>query len=747
MGPPAALQGHDLLNDHVNLSDESLETPLTSDDMVVGEDVIMRTIVDTNGVSPLLDHTYGGTQTTAQTTPGSPPTPRLSWLAEFLCSGRGPGWLALNIILLVLIVFVALLSLFRLLALRSCTSLLSRTLYLFVMILCFTAAAFTAVHLIHLCFGGKEGLPLLLTLVLTHTPVPCLTVALCLILHSILDSAREPWPMSCAVLSRVSIVLVLASVAGDVAVSLLHSTALLITCRVTLTAVAILPVLMYLLKYCRVREVHAALRREIQGELKLMVPPSKDSVAYEQRCAQYLLRDILCKWATVLLIACIVTIVLWGCNLSLSVFFAVSRVPAWLWWFCHTTNVLFQIILIVLLIVSCALTVDGRYPTLWHKVFSVPKDLLNPPTSGTPNGKRNFVYERVSYSSGPESSQRTSSSQNETDDSDTRVPVSLNPQSTPPVRPRVTLQRSATFNCAPRMPFIYGYHPGYPHLLPPYYQRAGSFAQIHQHQAMPPSMLVNEAGFVRFNMPIQNFAFPQAMQPHNPGEVVKNNEGVILAAGDPNLFQPNVDIEYNSLRRFPRRHASRQVHNIPEDQGTSSKFNPPEIRMIAPSSAMVEQMDPTTYGVGSAPVSPYHALPFLPTYTPSIIHAPAMTSFHPTGSPSNSASSEMKSYQSPPALPSRAGSFRNHYAPQASPASSPLSSPYQPLPVGSASYPVSQSFQRSPSSQPQSPVSPYHVLPPSKQRSSRPTSPSIHSLAFPPPPPVPDNSPTRSEDQ
>ncbi|XP_018018715.1 uncharacterized protein LOC108675231 [Hyalella azteca] len=747
MGPPAALQGPD--NDAISNDNDFPDSPAKSDpnsDTEVDSDHKPATELH-GSISPLQDQGYGVSEGTMSVTPGSQPTPRLSWLAEFLCSGRGPGWLALNIILLVFIILAAILSLFRLLGLRSCTALLSRTLYLFVMILCFTASAFTAVHLIHLCFGGKEGLPLVLTLILTHTPVPCLTVALCLVLQSILEAAREPWPISCAVLGRVSIVLVLASVASDIAVSLLHSTALLITCRVTLTAVALLPVFVFLLKYCRIREVHAALCREIQGELKLMVPPAKDSVAYEQRAAQYLLRDILSLWATLLLVACIVTVVLWGCNLSLSVFFSLPRVPVWLWWFCHSTNVLFQIILIILLIISCAITLDGRHISIWHKIFAVPKDIFSSPESESESAKRNFVYERVSYSSGIESSQRTSSSQNETDESDGRTPVSLNPQVAPSIRPRVTLQRSATFNCAPRMPLVYGYHPGYPHLLPQYYQRAGSYAQIHQHQAMPSSMLVNEAGFVRFNMPVQNFSYPVTME--QPEEMMKPNEGILLQAGDPNLFHPHMDIEYNSLRRFPRRYAGRQVTNIPEDPDSGHKFNPPEIRMIAHNSSNSEY----AMSAGSVPVSPYHALPLLPAYPPAVMHAPIMSSFHPSVPSSTSASVDIKPYQSPPALPSRAGSFRNHYAAQTSPASSPLSSPYQLLPVGPNSYLLNQPSQRS-SPSPHPPVltpvssSPYHGgLPVVKQRSSRPTSPAIHSLAFPPPPPVPSNSPSRSDHQ
>ena len=632
-----------------------------------------------------------------------------SWLAEFLCSGRGPVWLTLNIILLIFIILAAFLCLFRLLALRSCTPLLSRTLYLLVLLLSFTAAAFTAVHLIHLCFGGKEGLPILLTLLLTHTPAPCLSTSLTMCLHRILLASRLSWPISCQVLGRICTVLILLSVIGDIGVATIHSTPFLLTCRVTLTALAMLPVIVYIFKYFQVIAVSRVLRRELNGELKLMVQPAKESLAHEQNTVRTLLRDVLSTWASLLLVCSVLTIVLWTCNLTMSVFFAVSRVPVWLWWFFHTTNCITQILIIVCLILSCLVTQDNQHISLWRKLFLVPKNIISPPTTGTANEQRNFVYERVSYSSGQESSQRTSSSQNDGEDVDGRMlSTSMNPQASPSIRPRVTLQRSATFNCAPRLPMMYGYHPGYNHILPQGYQRTGSFAQIHPPhgapRAIPPSMLLQEGGFIRFNMPVPSIPYQIP-----PGHAC---EPVDIVPFDTNIFHPQVDIEYNSLRRFPRKYRPRNGGNVntAEQICPSNKFNPSEIRIHAgsPSSHMPSSVmsNASISNPGSVPVSPYHAIPFIPTYS-STQPGSSISTFQPMIYSSN----QGKIYQTPPALPSRAGSFRSHYAPHSSPAmsavTSPLSSPYR-------------SFQ----------TTGMQRLP------SRPTSPPITSIAFPPPPPV-----------
>ena len=626
-----------------------------------------------------------------------------SWLAQFLENGRGIAWMVINLGLLALTVSAGLLSLFRLLALRSCTPLLSRTLYLLVLLLSFTAAAFTSVHLIHLIFGGSEGLPILLTLILTHTPSPCLTSALVMILHRILLTARLPWPISCSTLGRISTVLIVLSVLGDIATAIAHSKPFLLTCRVTLTTLALLPVMLFLLRYYKIKEVSKVLKTEFNGELKLMVPPPKESLAQEQNAIRALLRDILPTWSAILLACCVFTVIMWTCNLSISVFFAVARVPIWMWWLFHITNCICQIVIILLLNFSCAVTQDGQHRNLWCKLFTIPKDILNPPSvSGTANEQRNFVYERVSYSTsnGPESSQRTSSTQNDSEEVDgVRVGVDAPHHQ----RPRVTLQRSATFNCAPRPPMYGGFYHGYPHLIPQDYQRTGSYGQISpSHGAVrgyAPSMLLQEGGFIRFNMPLPNTQYPvppnaQYPVPPNaqypvPVEMANEQQQKVLPSS------PAVDIEYNSLRRFPRRYypsrlgaapSSEDANKYPQPYGPLTSFGP----LSSPNHYSARPQSPYPASPSHSapmPVSPYHALQMSPFVPP------------------NSVPSDGRGLPGPPALPSRAGSFRNHYAP-ATPPTTPLSSPYSPLP--SAAYKLS----------------------------SRPTSP-VTFQAPPPPPTVP----------
>ena len=541
-----------------------------------------------------------------------------------------------------------------------------------VLLLCFMATAFTIINLLHLTFGGVEGLPILLTLVLTHSPAPCLSTALALCIHRILLVSRLPWPFAASTLGYVSAVLTLSSIAGDVTVAITQSTPLLLTWRVTLTALALLPVLFYIFRYAKIREVAKILRREHNDELKLMIYPPRDSLAFEQNIARTLLKDVLPKWSALLLTCALFSIIMWGCNLSISVFYSVSRVPFLYWWVVHTLNIIVQVLVIIFVILSCVVTHENQEINLIHRMFVVPKDVFGRTASptlitGVPNGPRNMIYERVSNvvpNHDMYAPTLIHSNTNETyassmmiqgpmvtsgpnDNYGTVRSVHMSSGMYGP-RPRVNLHRSKTFNCADApvmmMPGSVPVHRRvHPNVPSPYGYPVNS---------VPPPEGVQ---YMMVDPNSQQYPMPQY-----------TSQTAVDASGG---MGPNVNIEYNSLRRFPRSYQRNLRMNA---NMMRPNFNPPEIRETSGNYVVRTPLS----SLGSAPVSPYHSGGQFTQINSGSPYGPAsVSSFQSHIRPPNLNSQQRQ----PPSLPSRNGSFRSHYSPLKpnGSACSPYPSPHQ----------------------------------------------------------------------
>lgn len=441
------------------------------------------------------------------------PISRLSWFDALLCSNRNMGWMFVNFLLGFLFLLMSLLAPYRLLRLRACTRLLPRTHYVAVHLLVFVAASFKAVYLFHLTFGGQDRLPLVLLLILTNTSVPCWSSAfLLLILMMFLAADVQVYKPKLMTVYNISILIVMKLALcfiADVIVGSAHSKSVLILSRLMLICVAATVIVFYVRKHQRVVQVAEILKREFQGEMKLLVVPAQEN---RQMGIKHILRNRLYLWCKVTRLCAGALATLCFIHFFHSIFLISSQVPAWAWWIFHVCGCLTEFLLGGTVYVAAALTqrYDEKLRFIYN--FFVPSGVFQkkgPAVHKERNG--NAIYQRVSYSSGTESTQYVSGAAD-------AGPVAVEEVSGSPRVPRrrgATVRRSATFSHTPQDPRMF---------QRPYYQpthvqvaRSGSTSQIpcyssgsvsfygntsmsHVPVYSPPStssMLVHEDGFVR----------------------------------------------------------------------------------------------------------------------------------------------------------------------------------------------------------------------------------------------------------
>ena len=457
----------------------------------------------------------------------------ISWLSLFFCQYRNTFWMIINSLLLIASIKCGLLALYRLVWLQWCSTLIPRTFYLVVHLLAFTGAAFQSVQLLHLLFGGNEGLPLILTLLLVHTPTACLIVPLWFLIYCMLSATRlnlyKSYLPTSYQLGMYSALIIVGSFMCDIITGTSHSTWFLLLSMLIITLIGIIPEIFYVLKTSKIKQVASLLQREFQGELKLLVAPTDKNNQSHQSDVKYLLRERLPVWSKMVFISSCIGIVMLVSSFILSIFFTVSHISIYVWWFFHTLTFVSQFILIICILIASSKTLlTEKQDNLFLFLFHFPRTLHRPNTNANVNNE-NFVFERVSYSSGADTSQRTSTSQNESDDQHFVRNNSSNPQ----YRHKPSIRRSATFNCNSQNQLyrMRNYaHPSFhirgapmPHLMHPDFRPRGN------------TMLVQERGYIRFRMPMET----------NLGVDVPQNHSNI---DDINIYHPS---GYGSLRKLP----------------------------------------------------------------------------------------------------------------------------------------------------------------------------------------------------
>ncbi|KAG7173216.1 uncharacterized protein LOC121860714 [Homarus americanus] len=445
-------------------------------------------------------------------------TPRLSWFDALLCSNRNLAWILINFLLGFLLFGLSLLAVYRLLMLKSCTHLLPRTHFVTVHLLIFIASFLKALYLFHLAYGSKDRLPLVLVLLLTNTGLPCFSSAfLILMIMMFLTADVQVYKPKLFTMQNISIFIIMKFVLcfiADVIVGCAHSKSVLVLSRVMVIIVASAVVMFYARKHQMVVQVFQMLKREFQGELKLLVVPSKDLSQDRQMGIKHILRSRLHLWCKAMNVSAVFLTFLCLIHLSHTVFLISSHVPAWAWWLFHISGCLVETLLAVTVCVAAALT--QRYDEKIHFLYSflVPSSLLRSEKavkSKERNG--NVIYQRVSFSSGTESTQYTTCFPE-------AGPTRCDPPSRTPKAPRrrgATVKRSATFSHGPQHQYgpgqVYG-----PPMTHAQVLRTGSASQIPIYSTgshvsiygpslvsqvpiySPPSvasMLVHEDGFVR----------------------------------------------------------------------------------------------------------------------------------------------------------------------------------------------------------------------------------------------------------
>ncbi|XP_068246921.1 LOW QUALITY PROTEIN: uncharacterized protein [Palaemon carinicauda] len=455
-----------------------------------------------------------------------PPISPLSWFDYLLCTNRNIAWMLIHFLLGLFFVCVSIFAPYRLLSLRSCTQILPRTHFVCVHLLIFIAVSLKALYMFHLAFGGKERLPLVLVLILTNTSIPCyISVYLILIIMMFLTADVKVFKPKLLTMHNVSIfivMMVVLSFLADIIVGSAHSKSVLMLSRLMLIGVTLAAIVFYLCKYPKVVQVIHVLKREFQEELKLLVVPPKDSPQQKQVNIRYILRNRLHKWCRVMNLTTSTIGFCFLLHFMHAIFLISSQVPAWVWWCVHVLGALSEVALGVLFCIAAALTQRFDEKSSFVSDLFVPSHLSNDKKqNGSKERNGNAVYQRVSYSSGTESTQYTACPSEVLPAGGT--PITRTPK--PPRRRTATVRRSATFSYAPQYPRAPGRpcQPPAPHIN---FVRGGSASQIpvyspdslsHITEIYSPasishvpiyspgntrSMLVHEDGFVRIRTQI-----------------------------------------------------------------------------------------------------------------------------------------------------------------------------------------------------------------------------------------------------
>ncbi|XP_069181979.1 LOW QUALITY PROTEIN: uncharacterized protein [Procambarus clarkii] len=378
-------------------------------------------------------------------------TPRLSWFDALLCSNRNLAWILVNFTLGLILLGLSLLAAYRLMALKSCTHLLPRTHFVIIHLLVFIAAFLKALYLFHLAYGSKEKLPLVLVLLLTNTGFPCFTSSfLIIMIMMFLTADVQVYKPKLFTMHNISIFVIMKFAlcfVADIIVGSAHSKSVLVLSRVMLIAVTVGMIVFYARKYQMVLQVSQMLKREFQGELKLLVVPSKDLSHERQMGIKQILTNRLNLWCQVMKLIATALGVLCLIHLSHTVFLICSHVPAWGWWTFHILGCLVESLLSISICVAAALTqrYDDKISFLHN--FLVPSNLLEGQKEDIGKERNgNAVFQRVSFSSGTESTQYTSCFPEA--GSIGCEPASRTPKATR--RCGVTVKRSATFSHGPQ---------------------------------------------------------------------------------------------------------------------------------------------------------------------------------------------------------------------------------------------------------------------------------------------------------
>ncbi|XP_063851230.1 uncharacterized protein LOC135094788 [Scylla paramamosain] len=348
------------------------------------------------------------------------PAPRLSWLDVLRCTHRGLAWVLVNFFLGFLLLTASLLGPYRLMTMRCCTPLLPRTHYVAVHLLVFVAASFKAVYLFHLAFGSRGRLPLVLLLLLTNTGFPCLSSAFLVLMMMMFVAADVQVYKSKLVTAHNAFVFLVVMLAlafiGDVIVGVAHSRSVLVLARVMVIGVAAAGVAVFLRRRQAVVAASQLMRREFQGELKLLVLPAKDDSLQRHMGVKHILRSRLGLWCRAVKVSAAGLALLSLIHLLHTIFLVSAHVPAWAWWFFHVSGCLVEALLAVSTCVAAALTQRYDENVSFAFSFVVPPQLLRgkaasaapaAATAAAASGEPETIYQRVSFSSGTESTQYT----------------------------------------------------------------------------------------------------------------------------------------------------------------------------------------------------------------------------------------------------------------------------------------------------------------------------------------------------
>ncbi|XP_076054576.1 uncharacterized protein LOC143033249 [Oratosquilla oratoria] len=399
---------------------------------------------------------------------------------------------------------LALLSLWRLVTLQACTFLLPRTYFVCIHLLLFTTTAFRAVYVFHLAYRGRDSLPPALLLLLLDTSLPCLLSALCVLLLAIIKVLRDKIaPALNPVPHRVGVFLaslIAWSVTCDMIVGSVHDVmALLILTRVIILTFAVTAGLAFLVKYSCVRSELSRMMTENRRDMKLLMAPLVDARARRRTAKPQQIASLatMCRCMVVIVI---LMFLLCALNIYiLAVITTPSLVHLKSWWALSGCTWVVEACLVGLLIVAAALTQGTYSRDKLIYVLLVPS-ICTRPENGKPartNNNNNCAYQRVSYSSYTDSSQKTPVLEVSDPESSSR---DREQYSTVVAPGPATVRRSATFHCAPSRPIPPRIHGAYLTRPQPPSRIASSLTRIPSCPARTSSssMLVNDGGFVRF---------------------------------------------------------------------------------------------------------------------------------------------------------------------------------------------------------------------------------------------------------